>query len=64
MSLFVAGLAFADPVVLDTAKLGVLGASVMAGTVGYLLLRNARRGPGVATGLDVPPVAPIAAARA
>jgi NhaA family Na+:H+ antiporter len=55
MSLFVAGLAFTDPAALDVAKLGVLGASVMAGTVGYLLLRNARRGPGVATGLDVPP---------
>ena len=43
MSLFVAGLAFADPAVLDTAKLGVLGASVVAGCVGYALLRKARR---------------------
>ena len=39
MSLFVAGLAFADPAVLDTAKLGVLAASVVAGLVGYGLLR-------------------------
>ena len=42
MSLFVAGLAFADPAVLDTAKLGVLGASVVAGLVGFMLLRGAR----------------------
>jgi NhaA family Na+:H+ antiporter len=64
MSLFVAGLAFDDPAVLDTAKLGVLGASVIAGSVGYLLLRTARRGPGAAARLDVAPVAPVAAARA
>jgi NhaA family Na+:H+ antiporter len=43
MSLFVAGLAFADPGVLDTAKLGVLGASVVAGLVGYGLLRAGGR---------------------
>jgi NhaA family Na+:H+ antiporter len=41
MSLFVAGLAFRDRVVLDTAKLGVLGASVAAGLVGSLILRRA-----------------------
>ena len=40
MSLFVAGLAFADAATLDTAKLGVLGASVLAGSVGYVLLRR------------------------
>jgi NhaA family Na+:H+ antiporter len=39
MSLFVAGLAFADPAVLDVAKLGVLGASVVAGLIGFALLR-------------------------
>jgi NhaA family Na+:H+ antiporter len=39
MSLFVAGLAFTDAAVLDVAKLGVLSASIVAGTVGYLLLR-------------------------
>ena len=39
MSLFIAGLAFGDPAILDTAKIGVLGASVVAGAVGYLLLR-------------------------
>jgi NhaA family Na+:H+ antiporter len=41
MSLFVAGLAFADARTLDTAKLGVLGASLVAGAVGYVLLRRA-----------------------
>jgi len=50
MSLFIAGLAFADPVVLDTAKLGVLGASAGAGVVGYALLRAAsRRTPAAAS---------------
>ena len=45
MSLFVAGLAFADPAVLDVAKLGIFAASILAGVVGYTLLR-ARRSPG------------------
>ena len=40
MSLFVAGLAFADAATLDTAKLGVFTASLVAGVVGYLLLRR------------------------
>jgi NhaA family Na+:H+ antiporter len=40
MSLFVAGLAFADAAVLDIAKLGVFGASIIAGVVGYSLLRR------------------------
>ncbi len=42
MSLFVAGLAFPDPAVLDTAKLGVFAASLLAGSVGYALLRRNR----------------------
>jgi NhaA family Na+:H+ antiporter len=41
MSLFIAGLAFADAGVLDIARLGVLGASACAGIVGYMLLRRA-----------------------
>ena len=40
MSLFIAGLAFSDAALLDTAKIGVLGASVVAGVVGFLLLRG------------------------
>jgi NhaA family Na+:H+ antiporter len=43
MSLFIAGLAFSEPTMLDTAKLGVLGASICAGLVGYVLLRGAAR---------------------
>jgi NhaA family Na+:H+ antiporter len=43
MSLFIAGLAFTEPAMLDTAKLGVLGASICAGLVGYALLRGVTR---------------------
>jgi len=39
MSLFIAGLAFGNPDTLDTAKIGILGASVIAGAVGFALLR-------------------------
>jgi NhaA family Na+:H+ antiporter len=54
MSLFVAGLAFADPAVLDIAKLGVFAASLLAGVVGYLLLRrpSPARGDAIGTALD------------
>ena len=45
MSLFVAGLAFSEPAVLDIAKLGVLGASVLAGLIGYVLLRRVASAP-------------------
>lgn len=40
MSLFIAGLAFADAGVLDVAKLGVIAASALAGLVGFVLLRR------------------------
>jgi NhaA family Na+:H+ antiporter len=39
ISLFIANDAFADPVQTTTARLGILVASVVAGTVGFLLLR-------------------------
>jgi len=39
MALFVAGLAFSEPRVLDHAKVGVLAASLVAGIGGYLYLR-------------------------
>lgn len=39
MSLFIAGLAFRDPALLDEAKLGVLAASTVAGLIGYAVLR-------------------------
>ncbi|MGB1050212.1 MAG: Na+/H+ antiporter NhaA [Rhodothermales bacterium] len=40
MSLFIAGLSFADPEVLDRAKTGILAASLFAGVAGYFLLRT------------------------
>ena len=39
VSIFVAGIAFEDPVLSDQAKIGVFGASLFAGAVGYLFLR-------------------------
>jgi NhaA family Na+:H+ antiporter len=38
MSLFIAGLAFSDPVLLDEAKIGILTASTVAGVLGYIAL--------------------------
>ncbi|HEU4563174.1 MAG TPA: Na+/H+ antiporter NhaA [Gemmatimonadaceae bacterium] len=42
MSLFIAGLAFEGSAMLDAAKVGILAASLIAGTVGWLLLRRVR----------------------
>ena len=39
MSLFIANLAFSDIVLLNQAKTGILIGSLMAGILGYLLLR-------------------------
>jgi len=41
MSLFIAGLSFGDPEVLDRAKTGILFASLIAGLLGYFLIRSA-----------------------
>lgn len=41
MSLFIAGLAFGESPLLDEAKIGILVASVVAGGVGFQLLRRA-----------------------
>jgi NhaA family Na+:H+ antiporter len=40
MSLFIANLAFAEAALLDSAKIGVLVASTIAGAVGFLVLRS------------------------
>jgi NhaA family Na+:H+ antiporter len=56
MSLFIAGLAFPDPALLRDAKLGILGASLVAGVGGAGLLLAASRGRGEA--------APVAASGA
>jgi NhaA family Na+:H+ antiporter len=39
VSIFIAGLAFDDPALMDEAKIGILTASVLAGLLGYGLLR-------------------------
>ena len=39
VSLFVSGIAFDDPALVDQAKIGVFGASLLAGAMGYLFLR-------------------------
>ena len=44
MSLFIAGLAFSDPVMLDEAKIGILTASTVAGVLGYIGLGRMVRG--------------------
>lgn len=46
MSLFIAQLAFADAQLLDMAKLGILGGSLLAGGCGFILLTIAGRGRG------------------
>jgi NhaA family Na+:H+ antiporter len=48
MSLFVATLAFGGNQLLETAKLGILAASLIAGTTGFLLLKTTPANPGPA----------------
>lgn len=43
MSLFIGLLAFADPMLQDRVKFGILAGSLLAGSAGYLVLRFARR---------------------
>ena len=42
MSLFIGSLAFADPVALDSAKIGILAASLISGIGGWLLLARTK----------------------
>ena len=46
VALFIAQLAFVDPVMVEEAKIGILTASVVAGIGGYLLLRFGTPGSG------------------
>ena len=41
MSLFIGGLAFSEPHLIDEVKVGVLDGSILAGVVRYLVLRFA-----------------------
>jgi NhaA family Na+:H+ antiporter len=43
MSLFIGGLAFGDGPTLGAAKVGILIASIVAGTGGFLVLRRVTR---------------------
>ena len=44
MSLFIASLAFGDATLLAAAKVGILGASLVAGVGGFLILKRAAAG--------------------
>ena len=39
MSLFIGGLAFADPALIDRVKVGVLIGSILSGLAGFVVLR-------------------------
>ena len=41
VAIFISGIAFDDPALVDQAKMGIFGASVIAGAIGYLFLRLA-----------------------
>ena len=45
VSIFIAGLAFVDPVLVNDAKIGIIGASLLSGLVGYGILRFFARPP-------------------
>jgi Na+:H+ antiporter, NhaA family len=44
MSLFIATLAFQGTNVLDSAKVGILGGSLLAGVIGAIVLHRGTRG--------------------
>jgi NhaA family Na+:H+ antiporter len=41
VALFISGLAFSDPHLADQAKLGIYAGSILAGGLGYVVLRTA-----------------------
>ena len=58
MSLFIAGLAFEESLQLDAAKFGILAGSLLAGVIGFMLVRQATNSsqPGVGVPTPVLPV--------
>ncbi|HLL46846.1 MAG TPA: Na+/H+ antiporter NhaA, partial [Longimicrobiaceae bacterium] len=58
MSLFVGGLAFSDPEMVDRAKIGIFTASIAAGLMGWLLVRRSTTPIGI---VPVPPAMPAPA---
>jgi NhaA family Na+:H+ antiporter len=45
VALFVTGLSFDDPALIDRAKIGILVGSILSGILGYLVLRSVRPAP-------------------
>lgn len=43
MSIFISNLSFNDPIFINDAKLAVLGSSLLAGLIGFVILRSLRR---------------------
>ncbi len=43
VAIFISGIAFDDPALVDQAKMGIFGASLLAGVTGYLFLRAGSR---------------------
>lgn len=43
MAIFIAGLAFKDPVFIDSAKIGILIGSVISAIIGYLILKSSSK---------------------
>ena len=58
MSLFVGGLAFSDPEMVDRAKIGIFAASIAAGLVGWLLVRRSTAPIGIVPVTPATPVTP------
>jgi NhaA family Na+:H+ antiporter len=48
MSLFITNLAFTDPKLIDTAKIGILTASLLSGILGYIILSASGKKTGAA----------------
>lgn len=57
MALFIGELAFADPMRVETAKVGTLTASILSGLVGYFLVRGTSTGSPAAEGAGEPATA-------